>query len=441
MNRSRGEHLIRRLVVVPAVLALTLSGCGAFSGSGDDDGGTGGETLTYWSMWQRGEPQSRVLQSAIDAFEEESGARVDVQWAGREVGKKVRAAANSDRVPDLTDNSAEELLAGSAADLYSGLSDVYAERIPGEDVTVGEVIPETYVAPYEVASGEPIIAPYEVLSMAIWYDGAKLPEVAANPPRTWDEFVALLRRMKADGQTPIAADGTIPDYNAYWLYQLVERHLGPGWLRRAALDRTGRSWADPKFLAAAKRLEEIVGAGYFMDGYEGSKLPAGEQSWAKGDANFLMMGSWAPSATAPAARDGIVYRSFPMPAVEDSVATEELSLIGFGIPTRGDNPELAARFIAFFMNRRWLSRIASEADNLTPRADVAAPEPLADLKVQLEEAEEANRYLDGLPATAEQFHKGVFLPLDDKLFFGDITAEQFVEQLQKQSADFWKRNG
>lgn len=439
MIRSRGAHL-RRLVVVPAVLALTLSGCGAFSGSSDDDG-AGGETLTYWSMWQRGEPQSRVLQSAIDAFEEETGARVDVQWAGREVGKKVRAAANSDRVPDLTDNTAEELLAGSQADLYAGLSDVYAERIPGEDATVGEVIPETYVAPYEVASGEPIIAPYEVLSMAIWYDGAKLPEVAANPPRTWDEFTALLREMKADGQTPIAADGTIPDYNAYWLYQLVERQLGPDWLRRAALDRSGRAWSDPKFLAAAKRLEEIVDAGYFMDGYQGSKLPAGEQKWAEGDANFLLMGSWAPSATVRAAREGIVYRSFPMPTVEDGVATEELSLIGFGIPTRGDNPELAARFIAYVLNRRWLSRISSEADNLTPRADVAAPEPLADLKVQLEEAEEANRYLDGLPATADQFHKGVFLPLDDKLFFGEITAEQFVEQLQQQSADFWKRNG
>lgn len=438
MISSRGDRL-RRLVVVPAVLALTLSGCGAFSGSSDDDGGSG-DTLTYWSMWQRGEPQSRVLQRAIDAFEDEAGVTVDVQWAGREVGKKVRAAANSDRVPDLTDNTAEELLAGSEADLYAGLSDVYAERIPGEDQTVGDVIPETYVAPYEV-DGEPIIAPYEVLSMAVWYDGAKLPDVAANPPRTWDEFVALMRRMKADGETPIAADGTIPDYNAYWLYQLVERQLGADWLRRAALDRTGRSWSDPKFLAAARRLEEIVRSGFFMDGYQGSKLPAGEQSWAEGDANFLLMGSWAPSATAAAARDGIEYRSFPMPMVDGGVGTEELSLIGFGIPSRGDNAELAGRFIAFFMQRRFLTGIAEEADNLTPRADVEAPAPLADLKVQLEEATEANRYLDGVPATAEQFHKGVFLPLDDKLFFGDITAEQFVEQLQEQSADFWKRNG
>lgn len=441
MIRFRGDHLIRRLAVVPvAVVAIALGGCGAFSGGDDADDG-GGDTLTYWSMWQRGEPQSRVLQSAIDAFEQETGATVDVQWAGREVGKKVRAAANSDRVPDLTDNTAEELLAGSQADLYAGLSDVYAQRIPGEDETVGDVIPETYVAPYELASGEPIIAPYEVLSMAIWYDGDKLPEVAASPPRTWDEFVELMREMKADGQTPIAADGTIPDYNAYWLYQLVERQLGADWLREAALDRTGRAWADPKFLAAAKRLEEIVDAGFFMDGYQGSKLPAGEQSWAGGDANFLLMGSWAPSSTARAARDGIEYRSFPMPTVDGGVATEELSLIGFGIPSRGDDAELAARFIAFFLNRRWLTQISQEADNLTPRADVEAPAPLADLKAQLESATEANRYLDGVPATAEQFHKGVFLPLDDKLFFGEITAEQFVEQLQQQSADFWKRNG
>ncbi len=127
--------------------------------------------------------------------------------------------------------------------------------------------------------------------------------------------------------------------------------------------------------------------------------------------------------------------------VEDGVQTEELNLIGFGIPAKGKNPELARKFIAFFLNKDRLAGISTEANNLTPREDIEAPKVLADLQPMLANATEANRYLDGVPATADQYWKGVFLPLDDKLFFGDITAEEFVEQLQKESADFWKRNG
>lgn len=439
MTWSRGAGLARRLALVPTALAvLALAGCGAFSNGSDDEGG---DALTYWSMWQKGEPQAAVLQKAIDAFEKEEGVTVEVQWAGREVSKKIRAGANAGNVPDLTDDAVEVLLAGSQAGLYSGLSDVYAKQIPGEDKTVGDVIPKTYLGPYQNHAGEPIVVPYEVLTTSIWYDGNKLPDVAANPPKTWDDFVALMRDMKAEGQTPIAADGTIPDYNAYWIYQLVERKLGPGWLREAALDKTGKAWGDPKFLAAAKRLEEIVSAGFFMKGYQGSKLPAGQQTWAEGKANFLMMGSWAPADTAKTAREGVEYRSFPMPMVDGGVQTEELNLIGFGVPAKGKNPELAHKFIAFFLNKDRLAGISTEANNLTPREDIEAPDVLADLKPMLANATEANRYLDGVPATAEQFYKGVFLPLDDKLFFGDITAEEFVQRLQEQSASFWKRNG
>lgn len=419
--------------------AALLSGCAVFQG--DSGGSADGDNLVFWSMWERGEPQSEVLQSAIDEFEKETGVTVEVQWAGRDVSTRVQTAANTGDVPDLTDDAVEVLLAGADAGVYRGLASVYELEIPGEDQTVADVIPSAYVEPYVNADGEPIVVPHSVTTTSIWYDGNKLPEVAAAPPTTWDEFLALVSDMSAAGQTPFAADGTIPDYNAYWLGQMVLRQLGPGWLNDAAHDKTGEAFKDPEFLAVAQRLEQLVDAGYFMEGYQGSKLPAQEQAWAAGDANFLMMGSWAPLGKEEVAREGAIWRTFPLPLAEGGVNTIEANLLGFGIPTDAKNPENAEEFIAFFMEHDRIGGISSEANQLTPRADVEPPTDLVDVAEMLASADSAHRYLDGIPSELPDWWTGVFLPVDDRLFFGEISAAEFVEQLSEESAKFWKNNG
>ena len=429
---ARGTRTVG--IVALALTGLLVSGCGAFQN--DSGGEADADTLTYWSMWERGEPQSDVLQAAIDEFEEEEGITVEVQWAGREVGKRVNAAANTGDVPDLTDDAVEQLLAGANAGVYRGLGSVYDRTIPGEDVTVGEVVPESYVEPYENEDGEPIVVPHSVTSTSVWYDGDKLPEVAADPPQTWEEFTTLVADMDAEGQVPFAADGTIPDYNAYWLAQLVERTMGPGWLNEAAKDTTGKSFQDPKFLAAAEMLEDLVSSGYFMKGYQGSKLPAQEQAWAEGDANFLIMGSWAPLGKEDIAREGAEWRTFPLPLPEGAWSRPWTPALG--MPANWP-PEAAEEFVSF-MNKDRLGGISTEANQLTPREDVEAPTDLKDVARMLAEAQSAHRYLDGVPAEVPQWWSGVFLPLDDQLFFGDLSAQEFVDKLTADSADYWSDN-
>ena len=69
-----------------AMVSTMLAGCGG-SGGGSDDGGKtddggskGGDKLVYWSMWEATEPQGQAIQAAIDAYTEESGVEVDVQF-------------------------------------------------------------------------------------------------------------------------------------------------------------------------------------------------------------------------------------------------------------------------------------------------------------------------------------------------------------------------
>ena len=43
------------------------------------------DTLVYWSMWEATEPQGQVIQEAVDAYTEQTGVKVDLQFKGRTV--------------------------------------------------------------------------------------------------------------------------------------------------------------------------------------------------------------------------------------------------------------------------------------------------------------------------------------------------------------------
>ncbi|MFD8559097.1 extracellular solute-binding protein [Streptosporangium canum] len=424
-------------VTVAGALGLGAAACG---------GGSTGETsdeLVYWSMWKAGEPQAKVLESAITSFTKETGVKVKVEWKGRDVSKQLAPTLNTRNVPaDLVD-SADRFVKSTFVATGQGLdlSPVYDMEIPGETgKKVGDVIDPKY-REYATSEGKAWLVPYEVLAEQIWYDGNALKDVAAAPPKTWDDFVSLLDRRKGvRGDGPLALDADIADYSAFWTYHAILRDLGPGAFGAAATDATGAKFDDPAFVTAVQKIEQLVKSGYFVKGYDGSKFPAVQQKWAGGGADFLLLGTFAPSETKPSAKEGFAYRSFPFPEGAKGEQTQEISLIGFAIPAKARNAEAAKRFVAYFMNKERLSKIASETDNITPRADIEVPAVLADVKKTLDTAR-THPALDGVKMDHTDWYTKVFQPVNTELITGKVSAADFVAKLKSTSVDFWKLNG
>lgn len=445
MTLSRGQ----RRVLVAAVSALavvpSLTGCGGASGSGSN-----GKTLSYWSMWTKGEPQAKVLRQTAAAFQKSTGIHVDIKWVGRNVLTNVSANLNGGTLPDLVDQDAGELKATfGAANAATGLDDLCGQQIIGESKKLCSVLPTTVMKRYQTADGQPMMIPYELISSALWFNGKQLPSVASNPPSTWSQFTSLLDKEKAAGRSPLALDGDTGQYTSYWWTHAGVRHAGPGALRDAVADKTGKSWDKPEFLAAAQDIEKLTKGGYFTSDYTGTKWPAQQSAWADGGSksDFLLMGSWAPSETAPFAAKNPVkfeYRSMPYPSVDGGKGngSVEESLIGFAIPSKAEQPENAQRFIRFFLNKKYLSGISTTALNLTPRQDVAVPPQLADLKKQVATAG-TNTFQsdDGVTAEYPQFGSEFYYPIVQKFLDGRLDASGFIAALKKATIEYWKNQG
>lgn len=423
-------------LALAAALAVSLAGCG----SGGSSGSGSSKELTYWSLWQKKEPQAKVLAATIKSFEKDTGIQVNVEWQGRDNMTKVLAALRSRDVPDLVDNqhfTIKSVLVEN--DQFTDLSSVYERKIPGEDSTVREVIPPKYDQFTTTDGDKQFMVPMEVIGYTLWYNGKNLPELTENPPETWQDFTDVLAERKADGRAPLALDGDIPGYVEYWLATALIRTLGPGGLRKLVTDKDGGGWSDPKVKAAVADIAALAEKDYFAPGYMSSKWPSIQKKWAQGESDFLFMGSWAPKETHTVASSGYEYRSFNFPAMAED-KTVPASVIGFAVPKPAEHADAAEKFIAYFMAKKRLAGIASSADNLTPRTDIPAPKELADVKTLIEE-NGVSELQDGIQGDYSDYDTKVLQPLVTKLVAGDLSADQFVEQIEGDQRDYWKNNG
>ncbi|MFI6595844.1 extracellular solute-binding protein [Nonomuraea sp. NPDC050536] len=423
-----------KVTAVLAAGALALTACG---GGGGSDSKGGGE-FTYWSMWKENEPQAKVIKAAIDKFSKETGTKVDVEWQGRDIRTKIGPAIAANKAPDLVENGFDvisSLLAstGQAADL----TPVYNSEVPGEGKKVADVIPAKYLdaMPKDPDGVTRWIVPYVLNSATYYYNKADAD--LATTPATWDEFVKLCDTLKAKSKACVASDGDNTWTNFLLLDYLLVRDNGPGTLGKIYQDKTGAAWDQPGVLESAKRIEQFVKGGYLLKGYDASKYPAQQTSWATGKAAFHLDGTWVPSEASKNLAAGFKVGEFAVPPTKGGNTEIDIIPLGFAIPKKAKHPEPAQKFIAYFLKKDNLSGISTEAKNITPREDIPAPEELADAQ-KLLSANPSRLPLDGV--AGDYLDKSLFPAFAD-LWLGKATAEQFVAKAKQGQIAYWKANG
>ncbi|MFB7619584.1 ABC transporter substrate-binding protein [Kitasatospora sp. NPDC056181] len=422
-------HLRTRRLLATAAAVVLASGLLAGCGSGDT-----GASFTYWSMWNQNEPQAKVIQAAARQFTKDTGIKVTIQWQGRQVIQKITPTLKSGAAADLVDNSVNALGALVAADQSADLTPVYAARIPGESTTVGEVIPDKYKTYLNDRNGKPFMVPYSVATEGVWFNAAAYPDLAAAPPKNWEELVAKLDAIKATGVAPIA----LPSNDPYWTLLTLQRQLGTEGLRALAADRSGAAWDDPRVRAAAGKVEQLR-RNYFIRGYESTQGTGAQTSWAQGKAALYLNGTWVPGESRPNISAGFTYGNFQLPAIDGGNTAVGVNFFGFAVPRSAGHAAEAQQFIAYFMNRDRLAGIATQALNITPRTDIPAPAELAAVARAVDGnevyADQARLFVDYAAWATKAYTPNVV-----RFIQGVTTADEFVAQTKQASVDYWKAN-
>ncbi|MET9182326.1 extracellular solute-binding protein [Kitasatospora aureofaciens] len=414
-------------------LVLGLSACGGSTGGGDGKGAT---SFTYWSMWRAEEPQAQVLKTAIADFTASTGIKVDVNWAGRDVSKKIGPAIAANQAPDLWDQANDAIFgAVASAGQARDLSPVLDMQVPGENTPVSAVIPAKYfdMLPKDPAGSNHYVIPYEVATTGLYYNSADPDLSAAMPgvPADWSGLLKVCDALKAKTKPCFASEGEDPWTNGLYFDYLL--NAGGVDVGKLSADRSGATWDAPAVLDAARKVEQLVKAGYLIPGYDATKYPAQETNWAAGKAAFYMNGSWVTSEVAKQIPAGWKFGSILPPGAK----SPDASLFGFSVPKRAKHAEAAEKFIAFFMQKKTMSGMSTVALNVTPREDIPAPAELADAQKALS-GETVRLPYDGV---AGSWSSKVFEQNFLGLWHGGTTAEQFVAKCKADQVSYWQTQG
>ncbi|MEY9925597.1 ABC-type glycerol-3-phosphate transport system substrate-binding protein [Catenulispora sp. GP43] len=433
------------------VIAATVPACSSSTTSGASGGSGGSKSFTYWSMWKENEPQAAVIKEALASYKAATGVTVTVEWHGRAVLDDVAAALKAGKpVPDLSDGSINTILGATAEGVaLTGLTDLYQQPVPGENQNLAEVVPDKYMPLLTDATGSVVMVPYEVASEAVFFDKTRYPQLSTNPPQTWDQFMDLLQQVKAKGQAPLALDASGGNA-AYWVEWMFERELGPGQFKRTAEQNDASAaagdsrWDDTRLLDGAQKLETLVKGGYFAPGWNtedtgttSTHAKDQQNTWAAGKAALILGGTWVPSETKRTTNvDSFVFPTMPDQGGLPSNDSAGVNFFGFALPKAGKNADAAEKFVLYFMAKAQLSKISTEAGNMTPRTDIPAPGVLASVQTAL-----TNRTVfpdqDALMRDDSKWYTTVFQPDSVAFMTGKLTPQQFIGKLKTESVAFW----
>ena len=176
--------------------------------------------------------------------------------------------------------------------------------------------------------------PAENTAMAVmFYNKEIFAKHKLTPPKTWDEFMKVIEVLKANKIAPLALANKSKWPGSMYFVYLADRIGGPEVFQKAA-NRTG-SFADPVFVEAGQKLQELVKAGAFAQGFNGLDYDLGtsRRLLYSGKAAMELMGTWEAATIRnenPAFYEKLDF--FPFPSVPGGKGDPK-SVIG----TIGDN--------------------------------------------------------------------------------------------------------
>jgi len=192
-----------------------------------------------------------------------------------------------------------------------------------------------------------------------------------NPPKTLDEFVAAMEKIKAIGKTPIAAADN--GWNGAYFMSFAKLWVQANGSNRVASDSTGvTKFADDQaFLDSYSFVNELYTKGLINEDY--LTIPNPDELFLNGEAGLLATGNWAiATAIDTLGEENVGFCS--LPDLNENVQVKNTAIGGPGqclvISKNCKNPEIAVKFCSFINNKENHILLLKGLSKLPIRSDV-----------------------------------------------------------------------
>jgi raffinose/stachyose/melibiose transport system substrate-binding protein len=301
-NRTHSVQRRRVIAAAVAVMAtMSLAACGS-SGPSTTSSGKG---LTMWALTDQ-----TILKESVDAYNKDHpDEQITLRlFANDDYKQKLRVAFGADQAPDLFFN-----WGGGALNDYVEAGKV--DAVTDNQVNLLRFMPS--VLQSARFGGKVYGVPANGLApVVLYYNKKVLADAGVEPPRTYDELLAAVKKLKGDGVTPISLAANSKWPTLMYLEYLLDR-AGGDEVFREIVGGDAAAWKDPAVTEANTRLQELAKAGAFGDNASSVSYDQGASTALlyTGKAAMELMGTWEYANLVKAAPDFVKndlgYLTFP----------------------------------------------------------------------------------------------------------------------------------
>jgi len=397
--------------------------------------------ITYWSLWNDQEPSAKEVTALAKKYmDAHPDTKINITFNGRQNQVKVRTALAGGTSIDLVDGELDNLAGGLvAAGQVVPFDDLLASPGPDGQAKFSDLF---LPAALDVAKHDGVVyqIPYDYNPYAFYYNKQMWADAGVTaPPATWDDLLADLEKIKAAGHNGLAVESDAGVYNIKYLTYMLERTLGPDFLMKAVEDKTGETWKDPAVLAAMQKMRVLWDKGYVPPESKGYQWPAAQQTIGLGDTSAELVGSWLPIELADTAGPDFQWGTFPFPTVDGKGDPKHVEVlqIAFVVLKSSKNQAEAEDFIKFMLSNASQQEYSANALRPAVNKSVDWPKQLADAHAIATGATLVLSEDDGVKAKYPDYVANILEPTNQKAFLGDLTPEQFVDQMVSLTKNYW----
>jgi raffinose/stachyose/melibiose transport system substrate-binding protein len=397
--------------------------------------------LVYWSMWNEGENQAKAIAETISAFEAKNpNIHITVTWNGRENQTLLRNALASGTKVDLMDQDADQVAGGMvAAGQGYALNDLLESKALDEDVPFKDVFTSGTLHMFDV-DGKTYLVPYIYNTAQIFYSKAAFEKAGVTDVKTWDDLLTACGKLSKAGYAPMAIEGPEPGYNAFVFTYIMERLKGPGFLTKAANDKTGETWKDPAVLQAAKMSRELWEKGCVPEKSAGYKWPEAQNMLASGETAMELVGAWLPTELLSATGPDFQWGALAFPEISGGAGKNtdlEGLLLSYMILKDSAHPTQAFEFLKFMLTKEQQQKMVTAGAVGVVRKGVEWPANLKEAQTAAESATAVFGEGDGLQGSNAELWVKVIRDPFSNMFIGQATPEEFVAKLSTDTVAYW----
>lgn len=420
-------------VALSSVMMMSLVGCGggAKDTASQPDKGDGKTVIKFFHRWPN-EPRNSYYKQLVAEFEKQNpDIKVETDSVLNDSYKeKIRVLVSSDNVPDVfvswSDSFAENLV-------ESGKVKPLNDMVEKDKEWASQIMDSQKGA--FTFDGKLYGVPLTIDGKAFFYNKDVFEKNGLKVPKTFDELIALLEKLKTLGyKAPIIEGLTDPWTIAHYLGTMNQRMVAPEVIKKDYNAKTGE-FTDPayvKVLENFKTLTKYMGKTATAIDHETAR-----NMFASGEVPVMYM----QLAEIKMVQDNgdINFGFFNFPTFNGGKGNAEAltgAPEGFMLSNVSKHPEAAEKFLKFMFSKENCFKFTKECGQVTAfkgavSSENASKETLEAVNL-IKNASETTPWLDNAVkiSVADAYMRG-----GQSIAVGEKTPQDVMKEVQKAAAE------